>query len=93
MDLALDNALMNVLCYFAPPCQAASQEARGLASDARLEPPGMRTLVRRIVILLDEYDWNDVRSREVLRVWLKECKPVTRRAKKKPMPRRIRKET
>jgi len=80
----LDNALMSVLCYF--PCQ----EARGLASDARLEPPNTRALVRRIVKLLDERDWGVVRTREVLRAYLAEGKPVARRVKRKPVARRVR---
>ncbi len=81
LDAKLDNALMSVLCYF--PCQ----EARNLASDARLEPHDIRTLVQRIVTLLDEYDWGDVRSREVLRAYLPARKPVARR--RKPVARRV----
>ena len=61
-----------------------------MASDARLESPNTRALVQRIVELLDERDWGDVRTREVLRAYLAEGKPVARRVKRKPVARRVR---
>lgn len=63
----VDAALFNVLCFFAPPSQAASQEARCLASDALAEPKGRVERVRRVVEIIDEHGWANSKDTEIMR--------------------------
>ena len=92
IDRKLDDALFNVLCYFAPS-RAISEEAREIAGIARVEPLGRRERVHQIVELIDEHGWHNVRDHEILRAFAFTPDPKSRRLARKVGRKRLARKT
>jgi hypothetical protein len=80
LPVAVDNALFTVLCFFAPGDHAASQEARGLASDARAD--GSARKVRRVLEIVEAHGWGGSRTAGALRGFLGKSSTAARGARR-----------